>query len=235
MIGIIGAMDVEIEHLLLEMKNMIHDEVSGSLFYRGTISEVPVVLTKSGVGKVNASIAAMTLIQRFQITSIIFIGVAGALHPDLDIGDMIISTSCQEHDIDASVLGFPRGTVPFQSISEYPADQKLVELALVASNTLDGIQVRKGKVLSGDQFISDTTLVNWLHKNLSGDCVEMEGAAVAHVCHIFQIPYVVIRSMSDQADHAAPVNFVEFTKIAAVRSCELVTSMLHHIRDNRER
>jgi adenosylhomocysteine nucleosidase len=229
MIGIMGAMDVEIEQLLLEMDHTKSHDIFGNSFISGNLADVPVVITKSGVGKVNASISAQTLIREFQVTSLLFIGVAGALHPDLEIGDMIISASCQEHDIDASTLGFPRGTVPFQSISEYPADSKLVEIALIAATELDSVTVRTGKVLSGDQFISDAATVHYLHKELAGDCVEMEGAAVAHVCHLATIPYVVIRSMSDRADHEAPVDFVKFTELAAVRSCQLVTSMLHHI------
>jgi adenosylhomocysteine nucleosidase len=232
MIGIIGAMDVEIEQLLLEIKDKEQTTLYSNLYYKGTIGDIPVVITKSGVGKVNASIAAQTLIQHYEVSSIVFIGVAGALHPELDIGDMIISTSCQEHDLDASTLGFPRGTIPFQEVSEYPADPQLIDFALAAGNALEGIQVRSGKVLSGDQFISDPNLVSWLQTELAGDCVEMEGAAVAHVCYLLQIPYVVIRSMSDRADHKAPVNFVEFTQLAAIRSGKLVTSMLHHIRDN---
>ncbi len=232
MIGIIGAMDVEIEQLLHEMTDTEQTALYHSLYYKGTIGGNSVVITKSGVGKVNAAIAAQTLIHQYQVTSIVFIGVAGAIHPELDIGDMVISTSCQEHDLDASTLGFPRGAIPFQEVSEYPADPHLIEFALTAGNSLKDIQVRKGKVLSGDQFITDSKLVSWLRSELAGDCVEMEGAAVAHVCYLFQIPYVVIRSMSDRADHAAPVNFIEFTQLAAIRSCKLVTNMLHYIRDN---
>jgi adenosylhomocysteine nucleosidase len=232
MIGIIGAMDVEIEQLLSTMRDAKPTEVFGNLHYTGTLAEVPVVITKSGVGKVNAAFSTQTLIHKYPLTSIIFIGVAGALHPELDIGDIIISTSCQEHDLDASILGFPRGTIPYQAVSEYPADSKLINLALTAANSLAGVRMRAGKVLSGDQFISDATLVNKLHKELAGDCVEMEGAAAAHICYLTNTPYVVIRSMSDRADHTASVNYAEFTQLAADRSCQLVTSMLHHIRDD---
>jgi adenosylhomocysteine nucleosidase len=225
-------MDVEIEQLLLGMINTQSKDFYGNQFITGTLANVPIVITKSGVGKVNASISAQTLIREYQVDSVLFIGVAGALHPKLEIGDMIISSSCQEHDLDASTLGFPRGTVPYQSISEYPADSKLVQTALTAATELDGITVRTGKVLSGDQFISDPSLVQYLHTELNGDCVEMEGAAVAHVCYLAHIPYVVIRSMSDRADHEAPVDFVKFTELAAIRSSQLVTSMLHLIHNN---
>lgn len=232
MIGIIGAMDVEIEQLLLHMSHTNSKEIDGQTYIAGELEHMPVVITKSGVGKVNATIAALTLIRQYNANAIIFIGVAGALHPSLNIGDMIISSSCQEHDIDASTLGFPRGTVPYQAVSEYPADQQLVEQALAAAAQLQAsehIAIRTGKVLSGDQFISNRELVAYLHDELGGDCVEMEGAAVAHTCFVSSTPYVVIRSMSDRADQQAPVDFGEFTELAAVRACRLVKIMLHQL------
>jgi adenosylhomocysteine nucleosidase len=231
-IGIIGAMDVEIEQLLLHMLHTTRQEIDGQTYIAGELERMPVVVTKSGVGKVNATIAAMTLIRQYSVKAILFIGVAGALHPDLEIGDMIISNCCQEHDIDASILGFSRGTVPFQAVSEYPADDKLVQQALAAAVELqrsEQITIRAGKVLSGDQFISDKEVVSYLHNELGGDCVEMEGAAVAHTCYVTNTPYVVIRSMSDRADHQAPVDFDTFTELAAVRACRLVKFMLHQM------
>ncbi|WP_037465375.1 5'-methylthioadenosine/adenosylhomocysteine nucleosidase [Shimazuella kribbensis] len=236
MIGIIGAMDVEIEQLLRNMEDTKSKNIYGNQFITGILANMTVAVTKSGVGKVNAALSAHTMIKEYNVTSIIFIGVAGALHPELNIGDMIVSTVCQEHDIDASTLGFPRGTVPFQQISEYPADSKLVQIALKSASELkwtESVTIRTGKVLSGDQFISDASLVEFLHQELAGDCVEMEGAAVAHVCYFTNIPYVVIRSMSDRADQEAPVDFVKFTELAAIRSCELVTSMLHQMHKDR--
>jgi adenosylhomocysteine nucleosidase len=236
MIGIIGAMDVEIEQLLRNMQDTKSKNIYGNQFITGVLADMHVVVAKSGVGKVNAALAAHTMIKEYHVSSIIFIGVAGALHPELNIGDMIVSTVCQEHDIDASILGFPRGTVPFQQISEYPADTNLVQIALKSASELawtESVTIRAGKVLSGDQFISDASLVKFLHQELAGDCVEMEGAAVAHVCHMTHTPYVVIRSMSDRADQKAPVDFVQFTELAAIRSCELVTSMLHQLHKKR--
>lgn len=236
MIGIIGAMDVEIEQLLLNMQRTKSEERIGNQFITGVLAGVPVVITKSGVGKVNAALSAFSLIRDYNVTSVVFIGVAGALHPELNIGDMIVSTSCQEHDIDASILGFARGTIPYQAVSEYPADTDLVQITLKAATKLaasESINIRSGKVLSGDQFISDRSIVEYLYQELGGDCVEMEGAAVAHVCYQMKTPYVVIRSMSDRADHEAPVDFVKFTELAAMRSCKLVISMLHLLQKDR--
>jgi adenosylhomocysteine nucleosidase len=225
-IGIIGAMDEEIASLLrlmADVRSHTHYQIT---YYEGRLEGTPVVLCKSGVGKVNAALCTQVLIDRFQVQAIVFTGVAGALDPKLEIGDIVVSTECQEHDVDASALGFAKGTIPFQEVSVYPADPGWIEWAVKAGETLEGVQVVQGKVLSGDQFISDLGKVKELREQMEGTCVEMEGAAVAHVAHLAGIPYVVIRSMSDRADHSANVNFAEFTQLAAKRSSEMVCRML---------
>ncbi|SFI97462.1 5'-methylthioadenosine/adenosylhomocysteine nucleosidase [Thermoflavimicrobium dichotomicum] len=228
-IGLIGAMDSEIAHYLSEMESTQTETVYGINFHHGYLWNTPVVVCKSGVGKVNAAVCTQTLIDRFQVNQIIFTGVAGALHPDLDVGDIVISTECQYHDIDASSVGFPKGTIPFQETSIFPADRQLVELAVEAGKKMDGIKVLTGKILSGDQFISSVETGKALYEQMNGACVEMEGAAVAHVAFLAGIPYVVIRSMSDRADHSAHVNFYEFEKMAAERSCLIVRHMLNRL------
>jgi adenosylhomocysteine nucleosidase len=225
-IGIIGAMDEEIASLLRLMEDVRSHTHYQITYYEGRLEGTPVVLCKSGVGKVNAALCTQVLIDRFQVQAIVFTGVAGALDPKLEIGDIVVSTECQEHDVDASALGFAKGIIPFQEVSVYPADPKWIGWAVKAGETLEGVQVIQGKVLSGDQFISDLGKVKELRGQMEGACVEMEGAAVAHVSHLAGIPYVVIRSMSDRADHSANVNFTEFTQLAAKRSSEMVCRML---------
>jgi adenosylhomocysteine nucleosidase len=232
-IGIIGAMDEEIASLLrlmADVRSHTHYQIT---YYEGRLEGTPVVLCKSGVGKVNAALCTQVLIDRFQVQAIVFTGVAGALDPKLEIGDIVVSTECQEHDVDASALGFAKGTIPYQEVSVYPADSKWIDWAVKAGETLEGVQVVQGKVLSGDQFISDLGKVKELREQMEGTCVEMEGAAVAHVAHLAGIPYVVIRSMSDRADHSADVNFAEFTQLAAKRSSEMVCRMLSLRNQNR--
>lgn len=225
-IGIIGAMDEEIASLLRLMEDVRSHTHYQITYYEGRLEGTPVVLYKSGVGKVNAALCTQVLIDRFQVQAIVFTGVAGALDPKLEIGDIVVSTECQEHDVDVSALGFAKGIIPYQEVSVYPADSKWIGWAVKAGETLEGVQVIQGKVLSGDQFISDLGKVKELRGQMEGACVEMEGAAVAHVSHLAGIPYVVIRSMSDQADHSANVNFTEFTQLAAKRSSEMVCRML---------
>ena len=229
-IGLIGAMDEEIALLLNEMEAVSEEKYAGTCYHRGMLEDVPVVVCKSGVGKVNAAISAQVLIDRFQVDAVIFTGVAGALHPDLDIGDVVISTACQHHDIDASPLGFAPGEIPFQETSVFEADPHLVALAERASEKASGEKTMTGKILSGDQFISDTERVRDLHERFGGVCVEMEGAAVAHVCHLNRVPFVIIRSISDRADHSAHVNFTRFTKMASPRSSGIVRRMLAELR-----
>jgi len=137
---------------------------------------VSVVLCKSGVGKVNAAVSTQVLIDQYQVDAVIFTGVAGALHPDLDIGDIVISTECQQHDVDASPLGFAPGEIPFQETSVFQADPHLVALAEEASEKASGGKTMKGKILSGDQFISDTERVRKLHERFGGNvCGEWKG------------------------------------------------------------
>jgi adenosylhomocysteine nucleosidase len=227
--GIIGAMDEEIENLLSEVRSAHETVHAGIKYYEGIWAEKSVVFCKSGVGKVNAAVCTQILIDRFSVDAVLFTGVAGALHPQLEIGDIVISTTCLQHDMDATALGFKRGQIPFQDMSEFPADPVLIRYVSEACARLFGGRCKQGKVLSGDQFVADRAMVRELHEELGGDCTEMEGAAVAQVCAMQRKPFVIIRSMSDKADGSAPANFTEFTKEAADRSCMIVKEMLQRL------
>lgn len=226
-IGIIGAMDEEIELLLQAAQPVEQVDVAGLRYYKGSLHGKHIVICKSGVGKVNAAVTTQVLIDRFHVSKVIFTGVAGAVHPELNIGDIVISTSCMHHDMDVTALGFAPGIIPFQETSQFMADTGLIELAERACEQLVPGRYRKGVVLSGDQFVADRDKVRQLHETFAGSaCTEMEGAAVAQACFINEIPFVVIRSMSDKADGSAHVNFAEFTVEASHRSHQIVDSML---------
>jgi adenosylhomocysteine nucleosidase len=225
-IGIIGAMDEEIE-LYKENMNEIHErQRAGIIYFVGKLHNQPIVLCKSGVGKVNASICTQILIDDFGVGQVIFTGVAGGVDPVLNIGDIVISRDCVQHDIDVTALGFKRGEIPFASVSTFEADSRLIQIAEESGKTVNDVQVVIGRILSGDQFIADKDVVKDLFEKLEGACVEMEGAAVAQVCYLNNIPFVVIRSLSDKADGSAHVNFLEFTKLASNRSFHIVEKML---------
>jgi len=227
-IGIIGAMDEEIE--LLHKHATVTSEIkkAGITYYEGVLNGKNVIFCKSGVGKVNAAVCTQLLID-LGADCILFTGVAGALDPRLQIGDIVVSTSCIQHDMDCSALGYERGVIPYHPCSEFNAESSLVELAAAASERLFSGHFVLGKVLSGDQFIANRETVQMLHESLQGACAEMEGASVAQVCDMNGIPFVIIRSMSDQADGSAHVNFAEFTIKAAHNSYAIIDDMVKHI------
>lgn len=226
-IGLMGAMDEEIALLLEQVEGQNTVIHAGISFVTGQLHGKEVVVCKSGVGKVNAAATTQVLVDRFGADTILFTGVAGAVHPELNIGDIVISSSCQQHDMDVTPLGFARGMIPYQDVSDFPADKKLIRLAEEACSKLcEDNNFIVGKVLSGDQFISDYDYVRELHETMDGACVEMEGAAVAQVCHMNGVPYVILRSMSDKADGTADVNFAEFTVLAARHSFEILNEMV---------
>lgn len=228
-IGIIGAMDEEIELMKTSFSIGNSTEKAGITYIQGELYGNQIVLCKSGVGKVNAAVCTQILIDVFHVGTIIFTGVAGALHPDLDIGDLVVSTDCMQHDMDVTPLGFERGMIPYAPVSIFPADEGLVGLAYEIGHCLFPGRMMKGRVLSGDQFVADRDKVHELHEQLQGICTEMEGAAVAQVCALNRIPFVILRSMSDKADGSAHANFATFTKESANRSLQLVKAMLQQM------
>lgn len=227
-IGIIGAMDEEIKLLNQNVYVTRLVEIAGITFYEGTLHGVEVVFCKSGVGKVNAAVTTQLLFN-FKVESVWFTGVAGALHPRLDVGDIVISSTAVQHDIDATALGYAKGVIPYQETSEFVADEKLVGLAVQAAEQLYPNRSIVGKVLSGDQFIADINKVNELFNTHAGVCAEMEGAAVAQVCTMNNKPFVVIRSISDKADGSADVTYNEFVNEAANNSYSIIEHMIQQL------
>ncbi|OUM96469.1 MAG: 5'-methylthioadenosine/S-adenosylhomocysteine nucleosidase [Thermobacillus sp. ZCTH02-B1] len=231
-VGIIGAMKEEVELLHRHVRVSGVRSKAGIDYATGELHGKRVIFCRSGVGKVNAAVCTQILIDQ-GADCVVFTGVAGALDPTLDIGDIVISTVCQQHDVDVSALGFPRGVIPFQERSEFEADERLVRLAVFAGEALYPGRCRTGKLLSGDQFIASRQIVRELRETFGGVCVEMEGAAVAQVCAMNGVPFVIIRSMSDRADGGAPESFEAFTVEAANRSYRLVEAMLMRMEDGK--
>jgi len=228
-IGLIGAMKEEVDLLLQQMDKERTIVRAGIDFAEGRIFGRRAVVVKSGVGKVNAAVCTQILIDAFAVDAIIFTGVAGALDPTLDIGDIVVSLDAMHHDMDATALGFPRGTIPFHPASVFAADPALVRIALESGRELYRERIVTGRVLSGDQFVADRETVRRLHEELQGTCTEMEGAAVAQVCAMNGIPFVIVRSMSDKADGSAHINFQQFTAWASERSYRLIERMLQKL------
>lgn len=225
-LGLIGAMVEEVELFHKHLTQTRSVEKAGIAFFEGEFFGKQVVVCKSGVGKVNAAVTTQILIDNFQADAVIFTGVAGAVDPELDVGDIVISEDCLQHDIDATALGFPRGIIPYQETSVFQADDKLKGLAYEASQRLFQDRAKLGRILSGDQFIADSAAVANLKEELQGTCTEMEGAAVAQVCSMNDVPFVVIRSMSDKADGSAHISFAEFTVQASENSYRIVEEII---------
>jgi len=229
-IGIIGAMEEEV----LALKSRINlTEVRGiaSLeFYVGSLNGREVVVVRGGIGKVNAAICTQLLIDCFQIDAIINTGVAGALSDELEIGDIVISEDAVQHDVDATSFGYERGYIPRMKESFFKADHNLIHIAEKASGVLSmQTKVYVKRILSGDQFVSSIAKKQELIKVFGGFCTEMEGAAVAHTCYVNQIPFVIIRSISDKADDSAEINFNEFAQLAAANSSQMLEKMMHYL------
>lgn len=227
MIGIIGAMHEEIVELRELMLEKEIKEIAGMKFYTGKLNGKECVLVESGIGKVNAAICTTLLINQFNSKKIIFTGVAGGVDPILNVGDIVISDDLVQHDVDVTAFGCKYGEIPRMDNSFFQADKLLSEKAYnVAKKIFPEKNVVKGRVLSGDQFVSSAEKTKWFQDIFNGACVEMEGASVAHVCHLFNTPFVVIRSISDKADHSAGVDFNTFKHEAARVSKEIVMNII---------
>ncbi|UBV43390.1 5'-methylthioadenosine/adenosylhomocysteine nucleosidase [Deinococcus taeanensis] len=224
MLAIIGAMDEEIELLLADLHSREDLAFPGVTLHRGTLGGVPVLLTKGGIGKVNAAMTTTYLLMQ-GATRVIFTGVAGGVHPELQVGDIVVSTDCVQHDVDVTALGYAAGTVPGETPT-WPADPTLREAALTAAREVPGVRVLDGRVASGDQFIASSEGVQRLWTTFGAACAEMEGAAVAQVCAKAGVPFVVIRSVSDTADHDAQVDYREFMPRVARHAKQVVRGML---------
>jgi adenosylhomocysteine nucleosidase len=221
-IGIIGAVEEEIFELKSKMEVVAVKKMIGSEFYIGKMHGKSVVLVRSGVGKVNAAICAQVLIDLYAVDYIVNTGVAGALAPELTIGDVVISEDCVQHDFDLELADIPRGVIPKMPDSFFKADDELVRLAQAAARTVLGDEkVHAGRIATGDQFIASGEAKNFIRDTFQALCTEMEGAAIAQTCVLNKIPFVIIRSISDQADENAASSFGEFFRDTAKNSGDI--------------
>jgi adenosylhomocysteine nucleosidase len=226
-IGIIGAMELEVSELKskMELKNVV--EKAGMKFHEGALNGKDVVIVQCGIGKVNAGICVQLLADIFGVDAVINTGVAGSLRAEINIGDIVVSTDACEHDMDVRALGYEPGIIPQMETSFFKADRKLVETSIAVCKEVNpDISVYEGRVVSGDQFISDGDVKDRLISTFGGSCAEMEGAAIAHAAYLNNIPYVVIRAISDKADGSAHMDYPEFEKAAAAHSAKLVENLV---------
>ncbi|ONI45153.1 5'-methylthioadenosine/S-adenosylhomocysteine nucleosidase [Candidatus Epulonipiscioides gigas] len=228
-IGIIGAMEEEVITLKKNMKISKIINKASMEFVCGEFKNKEIVVVKCGIGKVNSAICAQILADIFEVDCIINTGVAGALHPDLNIGDIVISSDTVQHDIDTTAFGDPRGIIPRMDNSYFEADQSLINLVKEISENKLNNKIYIGRVASGDQFIANLTQKEDIYTTFNAYCAEMEGAAIAQTCYLNKIPFVIIRSISDRADGSAEVNFSHFTEKAAANAVTILSALLEKL------
>jgi adenosylhomocysteine nucleosidase len=229
-IGIIGAMDEEVDLLRSKLDGREDMNLAGSEFYKGKIDSLEVVLLKSGIGKVNAALGTALMIEKFHPDIIINTGSAGGFHKDLNVGDVVISTEVRHHDVDVTIFGYEYGQVP-RMPAYFAPDEKLVSIAVKSAEKIDGIQVAEGLIASGDSFMNDPERVEFIRSKLPDlYAAEMEAAAIAQVAYQFEVPFVIIRSLSDIAGKDSNLSFDQFLETAAKNSAELILLMLEELK-----
>ena len=226
-LGIIGAMEMEVATLknLMAVDRIITK--AGMDFYEGSLEGKPVVIVQCGIGKVNAGMCVQILADLFNVTHILNTGVAGSLNAKLDIGDILISKAALQHDMDVTPLGYEPGQIPGIDTLSFPADEEMYNTALTACHKVNpDINALLGLVVSGDQFISSKEVKDKLVNVFHGDCAEMEGASIAQASYLNNLPFIVIRAISDKADNSAEMDYPTFEKKAAEHCAKMVVEFV---------
>lgn len=224
-IGIIGAMEEEILLLKSKMSNKKEWTEAKADFIEGQIGEVEVVLVRCGIGKVNAALTTTLLLAKHDIDLIVNTGSAGGIGAGLHVGDVVIASEMAYHDVDATVFGYSIGQVP-QMPARYIANQSTIEKTITAAKKT-GLTPVKGLIVTSDSFIASQAQTDVILSNFPDALAsEMEGAAIAQVCYQFDVPFVIIRAMSDVADEEAGVSFDEFIIEAGKKSAEMVLELV---------
>jgi adenosylhomocysteine nucleosidase len=228
-IGIIGAMEPEVVHLIQAITSPEHTTIAGIEFVSGKIADKEVVVTRSGIGKVAASIATTLLIEKFAVSHVVNTGSAGGFADDLAIGDIVISSEVRHHDVDVTAFGYEIGQMAQQPAAFLP-NADLVNAAKQAIASLGEVKAIEGLICTGDSFICDPVRTKVMLSNFpTMAACEMEGAAIAQVCHQFNTPFVVIRSLSDNANNDSPVDFDTYIIKAGHHSAMMVIALLQQL------
>ena len=231
-IGIIGAMEQEVALLRDNMEECQQMSLGGVHFYTGKMYGVPIVLQQCGIGKVNAAIGTTLMIDRFNPRCVINTGSAGGFDSSLNVGDVVISTEVRHHDVDVTAFGYEHGQVPQLPAAFKPCDD-LVDSAVIALKKLSGLyQIDKGLIITGDSFMQSAHRVSETREKFpASKAVEMEAASIAQVCHQMDVPFLIIRSLSDIAGKESNVSFDQFLGTAAKHSAEMVMAIISEIID----
>lgn len=228
-IGIISAMSEELELLLNDMEIEEKTHKANMTFHKGKVWGKDVVAVVSGIGKVNAAVCTQILISEYKVNSVINVGVAGGIGKDIYPGDVVVAENLVQHDMDTTVFGDAHGQIPRLDTFDFTCDKELVRLAKLACDEIKEINTFSGRIVSGDQFIASVDKIKWLESEFGAAACEMEGASIAHVCYLNSIPFVIIRSISDNANNGAHMDYEKFIPIGVKNSTIILKAMIEKI------
>lgn len=229
-IAIMGAMPEEISPILERLDSYKMVEYAGNRYYEATYAGVDLIIAYSKIGKVFSTLTATTMIEHFGAEKLLFSGVAGAISSKLKVGDLIVATKLSQHDLDITAFGHPHGYVPEGSVF-VEADRAMIELSKKVALDL-GKNIQEGIIATGDQFVANEERKNWIGVTFGADALEMEGGSVAVVCNALNVPFFILRSISDAADMDASFSFDEFLQTSAKESADFVMKMVQSIVEN---
>jgi len=226
-IGIVGAMEQEIELLRSMLEDVNIKNAAGSEFIQGRLYDRDVVLVRCGVGKVNAAVCTQALLDLCGADYIVNTGVAGGIARGVGLGDVVITTDFVQHDFDCVGAGYAAGVIPGDKPGFYKADGALAARAAAACDAVfPESKVHTGLIATGDRFVTSSEAVRSLRESYNPLCVDMETAAIAQTCALNGVPFVAVRSISDNADEEAGMTFEQYLKLAAEESCRVVCQMV---------
>ncbi|MDF2538031.1 MAG: hypothetical protein K0S76_1052 [Herbinix sp.] len=229
-IGIIGAMEEEINILKEQMRDVTVKTIASMEFNEGKLYDKQIVVVRSGIGKVNAAVCTQVLSDLYRVEAVVNTGVAGSLRNEINIGDIVLSTDTLQHDMDATGFGYEAGVIPRMDRSVFVADESLISLAKdICETKIPEISVHTGRIVSGDQFISDSAKKEWLVGTFKGYCTEMEGAAIAQAAYLNNLPFLIIRAISDKADHSAEMSYSLFEEMAIRNTVKLLGGLIEKL------
>lgn len=228
-IGIISAMNEELEILLQDMTVENKKVKANMTFHQGKLWGKNVVAVVSGIGKVNAAVCTQILISEYKVNKVINVGVAGGIGMDIYPGDVVIAENLVQYDMDTTVFGDRHGQIPRLDTFDFVCDNELVRVCKEACNEIEGFNTFSGRIVSGDQFVASIEKIKWLEAEFNAKAVEMEGASIAHVCYLNHIPFVVIRSISDNANNGAHMDYEKFTPIGVKNSTTILKKMIEKL------
>ena len=226
-IAIMGAMPEEVAPILEKLGEYKTTEYAGNKYYEATYKGTELVIAYSKIGKVFSTLTATTMIEHFGAQKLLFSGVAGAISETLKVGDLIVATKLSQHDLDITAFGHPFGFVPEGAVF-VEADKDMIRMSKDVAKDM-GKVVQEGIIATGDQFVANEERKNWIGTEFNADALEMEGGSVAVVCNALNVPFFILRAISDAADMDASFSFDEFLETSAVESAEFVMKMVDKI------